>query len=105
MSLGTLVKNPLTTYARVYFWALYSIPLVYMSVFMPRPHFFSKSLLNLLQYCFCFMFWFIFGRKACGILAPQPGIEPVPPALEGEVLSTGPPGRSQDHTVLITAAL
>ena len=27
-----------------------------------------KSLSNLLQYCFCFMFWF-FGPKACGILA------------------------------------
>ena len=39
------------------------------------------------------MFWF-FGRKACGILAPQPGIEPTPPALEGEVLTTGPPGKS-----------
>ena len=32
-----------------------------------------------------------YGHKACGILAPQPGIEPVPPALEGEVLTTGPP--------------
>ena len=30
------------------------------------------------------MFWF-FGHEACGILAPQPGIEPTPPALEGEV--------------------
>ena len=30
-----------------------------------RP--FWKSLLNLLQSCFCFMFWF-FGFKACGIL-------------------------------------
>ena len=30
---------------------------------------FFKSLLNLLQYCFCFMFCF-FGCKACGILAP-----------------------------------
>ena len=39
------------------------------------------------------MFWF-FGLKACGILAPPPGIEPVPPALEGEVLTTGPPGKS-----------
>ena len=28
-----------------------------------------------------------------GILAPQPGIEPTPPALEGEVLTTGPPGK------------
>ena len=31
---------------------------------------------------------------ACGILAPQPGIEPTPPTLEGEVLTTGPAGRS-----------
>ena len=29
-----------------------------------------------------------------GILAPQPGIEPTPPALEGEVLTTGPGGKS-----------
>ena len=28
---------------------------------------FLKSLLNLLQHCFCFMFWF-FGPEACGIL-------------------------------------
>ena len=55
---------------------------------------FSKSLLNLLQYCFYFMFWF-FGQEACGILAPRPRIEPTPPALEGEVLTTGPPGKSQ----------
>ena len=33
-----------------------------------RP--FLKSLLNLLQYCFCFMFG-VFGQEACGILAPQ----------------------------------
>ena len=39
------------------------------------------------------MFWF-FGLEACGILAPQPGIEPVPPALEDEVLTTGPLGKS-----------
>ena len=53
-----------------------------------------KSLLNLLQYCRCPMFWF-FGREACGILAPWPGIKPSPSALEGEVLTTGPPGKSQ----------
>ena len=39
------------------------------------------------------MFWF-FGQEACGILAPRPGIEPTPPAWEGEVLTTGPPGKS-----------
>ena len=30
----------------------------------------------------------------CGILVPQPGIEPEFAALEGEVLTTGPPGKS-----------
>ena len=38
---------------------------------------------------FCF-----FGHEAYGILAPQPGIEPTSPALEGEVLTTGLPGKS-----------
>ena len=28
-----------------------------------------KSLLNLLEYCFCFLYLFL-GHKACGILAP-----------------------------------
>ena len=37
------------------------------------------------------MFW-IFGPKPYGILAPQLRMEPVSPALEGEVLTTGPPG-------------
>ena len=39
------------------------------------------------------MFWF-FDHEACVILVPQPGIEPTTPALEGEVLSTGLPGKS-----------
>ena len=51
------------------------------------------SLLNLLPYCFCFMFCF-FGHEACGILVPWPGVEPMPSALEGKVLTTEPPGKS-----------
>ena len=39
------------------------------------------------------MFWF-FGHKARGILALWSGIKPTPPALEGEVLTTGLPGKS-----------
>ena len=39
------------------------------------------------------MFWF-FGHKACGSLAPPPRTEPAPSALEGEVLTLGPPGKS-----------
>ena len=40
------------------------------------------------------MFW-LFGPEACGFLAPQPGMEPVSIALEGEALTTGLPGKSQ----------
>ena len=43
-----------------------------------------RSLLNLWQYYFCFMFWF-FGQEECGILASQPAINLAPPAVEGEV--------------------
>ena len=56
---------------------------------------FLKSLLILLQYCFCFMLCFFFGYKACGVLAPWPGIKPTPPALKGDVL-TGLPGKPHD---------
>ena len=42
------------------------------------------------------MFWF-FGFKACGILAPRPEIEPTLCALEGKVLTTGPPKKSFLH--------
>ena len=37
----------------------------------------------LLFYVLVFGFW---------VLAPQAGIEPAPPALEDELLTTGPPG-------------
>ena len=55
--------------------------------------FFFKSLSNLLQYCFCFLFQFV-GQEACGILVPQSGIEPTHSVLEGKVSTTGPPGKS-----------
>lgn len=41
------------------------------------PFFFPKSLLNSLQYCFCFYVWFS-DHDACGILAPQQGMQPTP---------------------------
>ena len=65
---------------------------LYLTFFFDVDHF-LKSLLNLLQYCYCFMFWY-FGCEACGTIAPQLGIEPTTPALEGEVLTTGQPGKS-----------
>ena len=39
------------------------------------------------------MFQFLGVR--CGLLAPWSGIEPVPLALEGRVLTAEPPGKSQ----------
>ena len=35
---------------------------------------------------------FLFGHGACGLLSPQPGIEPAPPAL-AELFYTGPAGK------------
>ena len=40
------------------------------------------------------MFWF-FGHETWGILALQLKIKPTLHALEGEVLTIGPPGKSQ----------
>ena len=54
----------------------------------------TKSLFNLWQYCFCFTFWF-FGLKSYGILGPWSEIQPAPLALESEILTTGPPGKSR----------
>ena len=92
-------KNYVKTYIKLhslFFWyIILRIDLLACLCFktLHRPFFF-KSLLSLLQYCFYFMFLVFFGCKACEILAPWPGFEPTPPALEGEVLTTGPPGRS-----------
>ena len=64
------------------------------SHYYPFLHFFFlQSSLNLLQYYFCLMFWLV-GHNPRGILVPQLGVEPELPALEGRVLTTGPPGKS-----------
>ena len=46
------------------------------------------------------MFW-LFDREACGVLSPHPGVETACPGLEGEVLTTGSPGKSQAPLFLI----
>ena len=49
----------------------------------------------LLFYALCFsFFFFFFGHGAYEILAPWLGIESTPPTVEGEVLLTGPRGKS-----------
>ena len=39
--------------------------------------------------------------RACGVLVPQPGIEPTFPALEGGFLTTGPPGESLELVLVL----
>ena len=41
--LVTLVKHQLTINVGIYSWALYSLPLIHMSVFMPVPYYFDYS--------------------------------------------------------------
>ena len=55
--------------------------------------FFKKYLLNLLQHCFCFMFWF-FDCEACGIFSSPTRDWTHTPALKGDALTTGMPGKS-----------
>ena len=43
---------------------------------------------------FLFSGFLFFHQEAYGILTPWLGIEPAPPALESEVLTIGPPGKS-----------
>ena len=50
-------------------------PYIYIRDFLKDCWPFLQPLWNLLQYCFCLMFWF-FGYRAYGNLAPQPGIKP-----------------------------
>ena len=46
------------------------------------------------------MFW-CFGHGPKEILGPWPGFEPMPPALEGDILTTGLPGSTLRYLFLI----
>ena len=52
--------------------------------------------------CYSLLLFYVlvFGLQACRFLAPLTGIESPPPALEGEVLTTGPLEKSQNPLVL-----
>ena len=69
------------TYIYFLMWTIFKVFIEFFTIF-------------LLFYVCCF------GHEACGILGPWSGMEPIPPALEDEVLTTGPPGKSLIHTFL-----
>ena len=50
--------------------------------------------LYLICYNIASVLFIYLGLKACSVLAPQPGIEPTSPTLEGKVLTTEPLGKS-----------
>ena len=58
-----------------------------------------KTLIEFITILLLFYVFGFFGHEACGVLAPWPGIKPTTPALEGEVLTTWPPGRSLENNV------
>ena len=62
---------------------------------------FKKSFIESVAILFLFFMFWIFGLQAYGISAPGPRIKPTSPALEGEVLTTGPPGKSLDMKLFI----
>ena len=64
-----------------------------IKIFYDVDHF-LKSFIGFVAILLFFSVLFFFGHEACGILVPQPGIKPAPLAVKGEVLTTGPPGKS-----------
>ena len=48
-----------------------------------------------------FIYFFFAMLLGCGILVPQPGIEPKSMAVKVRVLTTGPPGNSQKYLMLL----
>ena len=66
----------------------------YLSIFLKIFFFDVDHFESLYQICYIITSVYILFFLHVGILAPQPGIEPITLALEGEVLTTGPPGMS-----------
>ena len=60
---------------------------IFLKIFFDVDHFES-----LYQICYIIASVYILAFWHVGVLAPQPGTEPITLALEGEVLTSGPPG-------------
>ena len=79
---------------------IYDLPVFFVFVlffafkdfFFDVGHFFKAFIefVTILLLFHVLSFWL----EACRNLAPQPGMEPLPPALKGEILTTGPPGKA-----------
>ena len=54
----------------------------------------GRYILKLFYYSYHYFIYFYFLAVPREILVPQPGTEPVPPAVEVQILTTRPPGSS-----------
>ena len=77
-----------STHSRLH-WSPY---LLFFKIFFDVDYFLVFITFVTILLLFCVLF--CFGCKACRILSPWPGIKPAPAALEGEVLTTWPTGKS-----------
>ena len=99
-SFFTFIKNQRAIFLWVYFCILYSVLLIFVPISLHQYHSFNyctfiaslKIRYMILPTLFFFpktvSLFFPLCLKACGILVPQPGIEPEPLALEALSLKT-----------------
>ena len=78
----------------VHFYYVFLNELRYPFYFFFKDFFDVDHFKSLYWICYNIASVLCFGFLAWRILAPQPGIKPVPPALEGKVLTTAEPGKS-----------
>ena len=64
-------------------WAIFKVSVKFITISFPL-------------FMFCFFFFFILVMRHAGF-SYRPGIEPMCPRLEGKVLTTGEPGKFQEH--------
>ena len=79
-----------------------SAPVLFLRLFWYGPFF--KVFIEFVTILLLF-YVLAFGCEACGVLVSQAGIEPTLPALEGKVLTTGPPGKSPCKHLCLGAVL
>ena len=71
-------------------WVIYMETEHYLKVLFPHPQVFTEFVIVL----FLFYVLVFLAARHVGSLAPMPGIKSEPPALEDNVLTSGPSGKS-----------
>ena len=76
-------------------WAICKDFIEFVTILLQYIYIYTHTHTHIYIYIYIYILCFgFFGHEACGIFAHWPEIEPIPPALEGEVLTTGSPRKS-----------